>query len=535
MSKQTSVDKISVYLITLVASLGGLLFGYDTAVISGAVSSLNQFFVAALDTTGASSAAAIIEYKVILTVCIIAIAVLFSSFVYKFFSKIKASAIVIVFLVIGGYFYYTGFLSAPNVITENLRSSILGFVISSAIVGCIIGGSIGDKTANSLGRRNGLILAAILFLISAMGSAFPDTMNIFGGNYLTSFIIYRIIGGVGVGLASMLAPLYIAEMAPTHIRGKLVSFNQFAIVSGMLIVYFVNYLIVAGQSPEWINTTGWRYMFLSECIPAVIFLLSLIFVPKTPRFQVMKGQEADALKVLEKMNGPEAAPVILSNIKNSFNQKKSHWLSFGWAVIIIGILLSVFQQFVGINVVLYYAPEIFKGMGVENDASMKQTIIVGCINMLFTILAITTVDKFGRTKLMLIGSVFMAISMIGLGFTLYAEATGILALLLMLLYIAAFAMSWGPVTWVLLAEIFPNRIKGVMAVAVAVQWLANLTVSWTFPIMNNNEELNAMFHHGFAYWIYGIMAVLSGLIVWKFVPETKGKTLEDIESIWLKK
>lgn len=532
-SKKTSQS--SVYLITLVASLGGLLFGYDTAVISGAVSSLNKFFVVALDQEATAAASAILEYKVILTLCIIAIVTLFSSFTYKFFSRVKASSIVIVCLVIVGYFYYTEFLNAPNVLTENLKNSILGFMVSSALVGCIIGGSLGDQTANNLGRRNGLILAAILFLISAIGSGYPDAMNVFGGNILTSFIVYRIIGGIGVGLASMLAPLYIAEMAPARIRGTLVSFNQFAIVSGMLIVYFVNYFIVKGQSETWINASGWRYMFLSECIPATVFLLSLVFVPKTPRFQVMKGHESDALAVLEKMNGPEVAPVILSNIKNSFNQKKSHWLSFGWAVVIIGLLLSVFQQFVGINVVLYYAPEIFKGMGLQTDASMIQTIIVGAINMLFTILAIATVDKFGRTKLLIIGSVFMAISMIGLGFTLYAESTGMLALLLMLLYIAAFAMSWGPVTWVLLSEIFPNSIKGVMAVAVAVQWLANLVVSWTFPIMNNNESLNDMFHHGFAYWIYGIMALISGVIVWKFVPETKGRTLEDIEHIWLKK
>jgi SP family xylose:H+ symportor-like MFS transporter len=208
------------------------------------------------------------------------------------------------------------------------------------------------------------------------------------------------------------------------------------------------------------------------------------------------------------------------------------WLSFGWTIIVIGILLSVFQQFVGINVVLYYAPEIFKGMGMETDASLLQTIIVGAINMLFTILAIFTVDKFGRKKLMIIGSAVMAISMIGLGFTLYLKVDGYPSLLLMLLYIAAFAMSWGPVTWVLLSEIFPNKIKGVMAVAVAVQWLANLIVSWTFPMMNNNKSLVDTFNHGFAYWIYGVMAILSGIFIWKFVPETKGKTLEEMELLW---
>jgi SP family xylose:H+ symportor-like MFS transporter len=215
--------------------------------------------------------------------------------------------------------------------------------------------------------------------------------------------------------------------------------------------------------------------------------------------------------------------------------KKAHWLAFGWGVIVIGLMLSVFQQFVGINVVLYYAPEIFRGMGMETDASLLQTIIVGAINMIFTVVAIFSVDNFGRKKLMMIGSTVMAISMIGLGFALYTGSTGMLALLLMLLYIAAFAMSWGPVVWVLLSEIFPNSIKGVMAVAVAVQWLANLLVSWTFPMMNNNTFLVETFNQGFPYWIYGGMAVLSGIFIWKFVPETKGRTLEDMEQLWAKK
>lgn len=277
---------------------------------------------------------------------------------------------------------------------------------------------------------------------------------------------------------------------------------------------------------------GLRQMFLSEGIPAFLFFVCLLFVPKTPRFQVMKGRDTEAMNVLSKLNPPERAADILRDIKASFNVKKAHWLAFGWGVVVIGLMLSIFQQFVGINVVLYYAPEIFRGMGMETDASLLQTIIVGAINMIFTVVAIFSVDNFGRKKLMMIGSAVMAISMIGLGFALYTGSTGLLALLLMLLYIAAFAMSWGPVVWVLLSEIFPNSIKGVMAVAVAVQWLANLLVSWTFPMMNNNSFLVETFNQGFPYWIYGGMAVLSGIFIWKFVPETKGRTLEDMEEIW---
>ncbi len=507
---QTPTKRI-IFVITAVASLGGLLFGYDTAVISGAVGSLENQFIGSLENNPDDAVAAIFEFKVIISLCILGIGILFTSFIFKFFSFKKALALTIAFFLIGGLVYYFQFLTLPGVLTENLKNSILGFMVSSALVGCIIGASMGDKAANNIGRRNGLLLSAFLFLLSAIGSAYPESLNFFGGDDLSAFIVYRILGGMGVGLASMLAPLYIAEMAPARIRGKLVSFNQFAIVTGMLVVYFVNYTIVAGQTETWINEIGWRYMFFSEVIPASLFFLCLLFVPKTPRYQVMKGNDENALEVLEKMNSKEKAAIILQDIKNSFNVKRAHWLSYGWTVVIIGLLLSVFQQFVGINVVLYYAPEIFKGMGMETDASMLQTIIVGAINMLFTVLAIFTVDNFGRKKLMLIGSVVMAISMIGLGTVLYLEVVGASALLFMLLYIAAFAMSWGPITWVLLSEIFPNKIKGVMAVAVAVQWLANLAVSWTFPLMNNSSTLNELFNNGFSYWIYyGCTKHLSG-------------------------
>lgn len=524
--------KKNIVLITVVASLGGLLFGYDTAVISGAVGALENYFITQLENDSALASAAILQFKIIISICILAIGILFGSFILKFFERKKAYFIIALILLLGGAIYYFQFLTLPGVLTENLKNSILGFMVSSALVGCIIGASMGDKIANSLGRRNGLILASLLFLLSAFGSAYPDAMNIFMGDSLSSFIVYRIVGGIGVGLASMLAPLYIAEMAPANIRGKLVSFYQLAIVSGMLIVYFVNYFIVQGQTQEWIDQTGWRQMFLSEGIPAFVFFFFLLLVPKTPRFQVMKGKDEQAMETLTKLNPPERATQVLKDIKASFAIKKAHWLFFGWGVIIIGLLLSVFQQFVGINVVLYYAPEIFRGMGMATDASLLQTIIVGAINMIFTVVAIFTVDNFGRKKLMMIGSGFMAISMIGLGFALFTGSTGLLALLLMLLYIAAFAMSWGPVTWVLLSEIFPNSIKGVMAVAVAVQWLANLLVSWTFPMMNNNTALVSMFNQGFPYWIYGGMAILSGLFIWKYVPETKGKTLEDMENLW---
>tara|TARA_R110002051_G_scaffold318695_1_gene401396 strand:+ start:46763 stop:48187 length:1425 start_codon:yes stop_codon:yes gene_type:complete len=472
---QTANSKYLIKL-TLVATLGGLLFGYDTGVISGTVSSLDSFFV------------------------------------------------------------------IPKGLSETAASAFKGFLVSSALIGCIIGGIFGGLVSKKLGRKKGLILAAILFLISALGSAMPEMflapIGELDHTYSTIFIVYRIIGGIGVGLASMLSPLYIAEIAPADSRGKLVSFNQLAIVGGFMVVYFVNYFISrSGGSDAWLNEIGWRWMFASEVIPAGLFLGLLFFVPDTPRSLMLRNKPVEALEVLVKVNGEKEGNRVLAEIETSMNETTSgHLLSFGWLVIIIGVLLSIFQQFVGINVVLYYAPEIFKTISSGTDTALLMTIIVGVVNFLFTIIAVKTVDKYGRKPLMIIGAAGMAIAMLSLGFVFYSGATGYLALFCMMLYVASFAMSWGPVTWVLLAEIFPNKIRGrALAIAVAAQWISNYLVSLTFPMMNDNSTLTEMFNHGFAYWVYGIMSILAMLFILKYVPETKGKTLEEMESLWKKK
>jgi SP family xylose:H+ symportor-like MFS transporter len=333
----------------------------------------------------------------------------------------------------------------------------------------------------------------------------------------------------------MISPMYIAEIAPAKVRGRLVSFNQFAIIFGMLVIYFVNYFIAGRGDEEWLTHTGWRWMFFSGAIPAVVFLILLFFVPETPRFLAIKGEDNKALGVLNKIAGEEDAPKILQEIKDTVHEVNAPWLSYGFGIILIGILLSVFQQFVGINVVLYYAGNIFRNMGASTNSSLLQTIIVGAVNLAFTVVAILTVDKFGRKPLMIIGSIGMAVSMIALGLAFYFDRLGLLALIFMLTYTASFAMSWGPVCWVLLAEIFPNSIRGALSIAVAAQWIANWIVSLTFPMLNDNVWLTAKFNHGFAYWIYGVMGVLSAIFIWKMVPETKGKTLEEIEIFWKKR
>jgi len=377
------------------------------------------------------------------------------------------------------------------------------------------------------------------FLISALGASAPEfpfaPIGHGGPGYMANFIVYRIIGGIGVGLASMLSPMYIAEIAPPKIRGNLVAWNQFAIIFGMLVIYFVNFGISkVGSGDAWLNSIGWRYMFLSGAIPAGLFLLLLFFVPETPRYLMLKGNESGARAVLAKLVSAEDGERELSEIRASLSEHHSGRLfSFGALVIIIGLMLSVFQQFVGINVVLYYATDIFQGMGMTTNASLLQTIIVGAVNLTFTVVAILTVDRFGRRPLQIVGALVMAVSMATLGTAFWIGGQSMLALIAMLVYTAGFAVSWGPVTWVLLSEIFPNQIRGkAMALAVAVQWIANYLVSWTFPILDKNPYLVEHFKHGFAYWIYGVMGILAALFMWRMVPETKGRSLEQMEALW---
>jgi len=340
------------------------------------------------------------------------------------------------------------------------------------------------------------------------------------------FNFYRSLGGIGVGLASAVCPVYIGEIAPANLRGRLVSLNQFAIIFGMLVVYFVNWGIASGQSPEWLNEVGWRRMFLSEAIPAGLFGVLLFFVPESPRFLSMAGRDSEALQILTKVNGPSRASLILADIKNTVEHHSGKLLSYGKTVIVIGILLSVFQQFVGINVALYYAPRIFESMGAGKDASMLQTVVMGIINVIFTVVAILTVDRWGRKPLLMVGSVGMAVGMFAIAGLSYFEVIGISTLVFIILYTASFMMSWGPICWVLISEIFPNKIRGkAVAVAAAAPWAANYFISSTYPSM---MEFSGAFTYGF----YGVMSVLSLLFVWKMVPETKNRSLEEMEALW---
>lgn len=476
--------------IVLVAVLGGLLFGYDTAVISGAEKGLQAFFM-------------------------------------------------------GADFEYT--------------DALHGITSSSALIGCILGSAISGLFATRLGRKRSLFVAGVLFLLSALGSYCPEFLFFEAGkpsfSLLIAFNIYRVIGGIGVGLASAICPMYIAEIAPSNMRGTLVSWNQFAIIFGQLVVYFVNFMILGSHAnpvielvngvnsimnPDaaaWTIETGWRLMFVSEVVPAGLFALLILCVPETPRYLALVGKDDAALKVLGRINGSQRAVTILSEIKATTHEKTEKLFTYGWLVIFIGIMLSVFQQIVGINAVLYFAPRIFDTMGMGNP--MVQTVIMGVINILFTLLAVFTVEKWGRKPLLIYGSIGMALGAFGVALSnLVAGMPAIVAVVSIMVYSASFMFSWGPICWVLISEIFPNTIRGAaVAVAVAFQWIFNFIVSSTFLPMYNMRlgEMGDKFGHMFAYALYGVICVVAAIFVWKLVPETKGKTLEEMNNLWRKK
>lgn len=472
--------------IVMVAVLGGLLFGYDTAVISGAEKGLQAFFKGASD------------------------------------------------------FEYTDFIH--------------GFTSSSALIGCIIGSSLSGVFAGRLGRKRSLVFAGVCFFISAWGSMFPESCLLPAGrpswDLLVVFNLYRVLGGIGVGMASAICPMYIGEVAPSNIRGMLVSWNQFAIIFGQLVVYFVNFIILGSHAnpvydaagaianmadAQWTVTTGWRYMFGSECVPAGLFTVLICFVPETPRYLVMTGRDDRALGILSRINGTQKAREILQDIKDTITVKTERLFSYGFLCIFVGIMLSVFQQAVGINAVLYYAPRIFKDMGMDNE--MVFTVFMGVINILFTLVAVFTVERLGRKPLLICGSVGMALGAFGVAVTFGTPGLEMVTAASIMVYSASFMFSWGPICWVLIAEIFPNTIRGAaVAVAVAFQWIFNFIVSSSFvPMFNMHLTPGDDFGHWFTYGLYGLVCVLAALFVWRLVPETKGKTLEDMTALWKKR
>lgn len=412
-----------------------------------------------------------------------------------------------------------------------------GWVVGSALLGCMAGAIVAGLMNKFFGRKNTLIISAILFTVSAYGSGLPDFMP----QSVSLLVFFRIVGGLGIGIASMTAPMYIAEISPAEQRGKMVTYYQLAIVVGFFVVFLSTYFIGNGNSLEENTNHGWRTMFWSELIPSCLFFLMLFMIPKSPRWLAIKGKIAESKSILGKLYGEKNIESELAAIQNSIEPKeKSKVNIFSKTVlpiIIIGTILSALQQFTGINAVLYYGADIFeKALGMGQDKVLEQQVLLAFVNLVFTFIALFTVDKIGRKPLLFIGGFGMLLGFLILGGTLMTENVGILSLIGVLIFIGSFAMSMGPVVWVILSEIFPNNIRSIaMSIAVAAQWIANYFVAQTFPmVMESSANESATWNGSMPYFIFSGFIIIIILFTWKYIPETKGKSLEELEKTLVK-
>ncbi|SMO71865.1 sugar porter family MFS transporter [Solitalea koreensis] len=443
---RNNLSKKFIVLVSFVAALGGLLFGFDTAIISGTIPYISTYF--------------------------------------------------------------------------SLNEYWLGWSVSSILIGCAIGAMFAGTLADRYGRRLTLIFCALLFAVSGMGAGLSQQLNV--------FIFFRLIGGLGVGAAAMVSPMYIAEMSPAKWRGRLVACYQMAIVIGILVAYFSNYIF------DGLGANNWRWMFASQTAPSLLFFLLLLLVPESPRWLVMKGRRTAAAAILEKISESESIEKELAEIENSFHTKHSiSWkLLFSKTyrpVVFIGIIVAVFQQVTGINSIIYYAPVIFKETGLDSSSSLLQTIAIGVVNIISTFVAIGLVDKVGRKKLLLIGSLLMGCSLIAVGLCFhYSYFDHFIVLIFMLLYVASFGATMGAVVWVYLSEIFPNLIRSLaLSVATLSLWLADFAVTLSFPVMTK--------HLGVAYTMfsYAVFCAIAFIYMFLKVKETKGRSLEEIETVFI--
>lgn len=428
------------YLISVVAALGGLLFGFDTAVISGVIPFIERQF--------------------------------------------------------------------------SLSGAEIGWMVSSLILGCIVGVIFSGVPTDKYGRKKVLSIAALLFALSAFGTAMSNSILV--------FVVFRVIGGIAVGIASMVSPMYIAEIAPAKQRGQLVSLNQLTIVIGILLAFFSNYLLVdAGEN-------NWRWMLLVMSLPALLFFVALFFVPESPRWLVQNGNISKAETVLVKINGSEVGKKELDIIQSSqINKKDSDFKAIFTKELrrplLVGIGLAFFQQITGINTIMYYAPMIFEKSGLSIDSAIYQTMLIGVINLAFSLVAIYFVDRIGRKPLLIIGSSIMALSLLILSMCFAYNWSAIITLIAILSFIAAFASTLGPVTWVIISELFPTSVRGkAMSVSIVFVWISCFFVSLFFPILLEKKGGANTFI------LLALMSVLCLLFVLKFVKETKGIELEDI-------
>ena len=419
-------------------------------------------------------------------------------------------------------------------ITTN--ASLQAWAMSCALIGCVLGAVTSGMVSDRFGRKKPLLLSALLFTVASAGTGMAESYPI--------FVVFRIIGGVGIGLASDLSPLYIAEVAPAEMRGRFVSINQLTIVIGILAAQLINMLIAdkvpAGASDDfirfsWNGQTGWRWMFYACAMPSALFLILTFLLPESPRWLMKAGMAAKAEPILAKIGGSTYAQDEMRNIESTLDDahektdyKSLFSLSF-LPILFIGLVIAVFQQWCGINTVFNYAEEIFSAAGYGVSDTLFNIVITGTVNLIFTIVAMFTVDKWGRKKLMMLGAAGLAITYVLLGSAYYFHIQGVAVLVLVVLAIGIYAMSLAPITWVILSEIFPNRIRGAaMSLATLALWVACFILTYTFPILNKMNGAAGTF------WIYAAICFAGFLFILKTLPETKGKTLEEIEKELIK-
>jgi len=444
MSNKIDTKKNQLLIFSTAAALGGLLFGFDTGVISGAIH----------------------------------------------FIKIEF----------------------------NLNAYQEGFAVSNLMVACVIGALLAGPIADWTGRKKVLILCAVLFTVSAILSALPRSF--------TELVIARFIGGMGVGMASVVSPMYIAEISPAKIRGRLVALNQLAIVVGILLSYLSNWLLVDT------GINNWRYMLVAEILPAITFLVGLFFIPESPRWLTKEGLEKEALDVLNVVAGAENADHELQEVKKSLAEKKTSLKELFHPslrrVLIVGILFSLFAHITGIDTIIYYGPIIFLESGFKTDSALLASVMIGITNLIFTFVGMAMVDKAGRKFLLLVGLAGMGISMTLVGLSMQSDMISAKwTLLWIMTYIASFAMSIGVVIWVYLSEIYPTRVRGqALSVATMVLWLGNVILTQLFPVMMERFG-------GGTFYIFSFICLLAFIFTWTMVKETKGVSLEEIEEMWV--
>jgi len=416
-------------------------------------------------------------------------------------------------------------------------TNLQAWAMSSALIGCIVGAVVSGFVSDKWGRKKSLIGSAFLFIIASVGTGLS-------GNFHT-FVGFRMLGGIGIGLASALSPMYIAEITPSQIRGRFVSLNQMTIVIGILLAQIVN-LLIADKVPDgasdsliaasWNGQMGWRWMFWACGVPAVLFFLLAFFIPESPRWLLKVGKSEAAFPILKKVGGNEYAQREVDTIKASLNDVsenvdfKALFNPMVVPILMIGIVLAVFQQWCGINTVFNYAEEIFTAAGYGVSDTLFNIVVTGSVNLIFTFVAMFTVDKWGRKKLMVFGSIGLALNYILLGSAFFFHLKGVAVLVLVVTAIAIYAMSLAPIVWVILSEIFPNRIRGAaMALATFALWIACFVLTYTFPLLNKSLGAAGTF------WVYSGICLLGFIFIALKLPETKGKSLEEIEKELLKK